>query len=130
MSIDATAGGALMQKSIETTRALLEEMPSNNYHWSSERATLKRTSGVYAVDAINLLASKVNGLAQRFDRLGTISSGSPAGSSFGECMRLGLYVRSVVFKVMLLLSANPPFRELSMTMLCKTSTYAHKITHT
>jgi len=51
----------------------LEEMASNNYHWSSERAATKRTSGVYGVDAMDLLASKVDAFAQRFDRLGTPS---------------------------------------------------------
>ena len=35
--VDATVGGALMGKSIDTTKALLEEMALNNYHWSSER---------------------------------------------------------------------------------------------
>ena len=38
-SIHAAIGGALMGKSIEAVRALLEEMASNTYHWSSERAT-------------------------------------------------------------------------------------------
>jgi len=73
MSVDAAAGGMLMGKSIEAAKALLEEMASNNYHWSSERATPKRASGVYAVDAVDLLASKVDALAQRFDRLETPS---------------------------------------------------------
>jgi len=39
ISVDAAAGDALMGKSIEAAKALLEEMTSNNYHWSSERAT-------------------------------------------------------------------------------------------
>jgi len=42
MSVDATAGGALMGKSIEVAKALLEEIASNNYHWSGERAAPKR----------------------------------------------------------------------------------------
>jgi len=32
MSIDAAAGGALMEKSIETAKSLLEEMTADNYH--------------------------------------------------------------------------------------------------
>ena len=36
ISIDAAVGGAFMGKSIEVAKALLEEMASNNYHWSSE----------------------------------------------------------------------------------------------
>ena len=63
MSIDAANSGALMGKSIEAAKALLEEMASNKYHWSSEGATPKRTSGVYRVDAVDMLASKVDALA-------------------------------------------------------------------
>lgn len=33
-----------MGKFIEAAKALLEEMTSNNYHWSSERATSKASS--------------------------------------------------------------------------------------
>ena len=63
MSVDAAAGGALMGKSIEAVKALLEEMASNNYHWSSERATPKRASGDYGIDAVDLLTNKVDALA-------------------------------------------------------------------
>jgi len=43
---------------------------------------------------------------------------------------LVLYVRYVAFKVMLLLSANLLSKDLSMPMLCKTSTNTHKTTLT
>jgi len=89
MSVDAVAGGALMGKSIEAAKALLEEMASNNYHWSSERAAPKRTSGVYGVDAMDLIASKVDALAHRFDRLGTPPLGSLVGGSFGALFEVG-----------------------------------------
>jgi len=61
--MDATAGGALMGKSIEAGKVLLEEMASNNYHWSSPRATPRRSGGKYNVDAVTLLASGVDALA-------------------------------------------------------------------
>jgi len=77
-----------MGKSIKATKALLEEMVSNNYHWSSERATPKRTSGVYGVDAVDMLASKVDALIQRSDRLRT-PSGSQVGSSSGAMFEIG-----------------------------------------
>jgi len=60
-----------MGKSIEAAKALLEEMASNNYHWTSERAAPKKSSGRYKVDAMTLLASRVDALAQRLDRVGT-----------------------------------------------------------
>lgn len=88
MSIDVAAGGALMGKSIEVAKALLDDMTSNNYHWSNERATSKKASGVYGVDAVDLLASKVDALAQRFDRLET-PSGSSIGGSSGKMFEVG-----------------------------------------
>jgi len=42
MFVDAETSGALMGKSIKAAKTLLEEMASNNYHWSSERATPNR----------------------------------------------------------------------------------------
>ena len=52
ISVDAIAGGGLVGKYIEAVRTLLEEMASNNYHWSSERAFPKRSSGRYKVDPL------------------------------------------------------------------------------
>jgi len=63
ISVDAVAGEALMGKSIDAAKALLEEMTSNNNHWSSERATTRRSSGKYDIDAMTLLASRVDALA-------------------------------------------------------------------
>jgi len=64
VSVDIAAGGALMVKSIEVAKALLDEMTSNNCHWSSERATLKRSSRRYEVDTVTMLANRVDALAQ------------------------------------------------------------------
>jgi len=58
ISMDAIAGSAFMGKSMEVAKALLEEMASNNYHWSSECAIPKKRSGKHEVDNIILLASK------------------------------------------------------------------------
>jgi len=60
-----------MGKSIKAVKTLLEDIASNNYHWSSERAVPKKSSGRYEVDAVTLLASRVDVLAQRLDRVGT-----------------------------------------------------------
>ena len=37
ISIDVTAGGALMAKPINEAKQLFEDMTSNNYHWGGER---------------------------------------------------------------------------------------------
>jgi len=58
ISVDAAVGGALMRKLIEAAKALLEEMASNNYHLSTERAIPKRSSGRYEVDVATLLTSR------------------------------------------------------------------------
>jgi len=68
-----------MGKSIEAVKALLEEMTSNNYHWTSDRATLQRGGGKYSVDVVTPLASRVDALVQRLDKV--TSSPSPVGSS-------------------------------------------------
>jgi len=61
-SVDATATGALMGKSIEVARALLEKMASNNYGWSSERVTPRRSGSKYDIYAVTLLDSRVDAL--------------------------------------------------------------------
>jgi len=52
-----------MGKSIGRAKVLLEEITSNNYHWSSERAIPRQQSGKYGVNTVTLLASKVDVLA-------------------------------------------------------------------
>ena len=58
----------------------------------SERATPRKSGGKYDVDAVTLLANKVDALAQRLDRVGTFpllegSSGSSIGvyAACGTC---------------------------------------------
>ena len=82
MSIDAAVGGALMGKSIKVDKALLEDMAANNYHWSNERAPQRKGGGKYDIDAVDMLASKVDALAQRLDRLGTPNPGSSSGTMY------------------------------------------------
>ena len=42
-SVDVTTSGALMGKSVERGKGLLEEMTSDKYHWSSESASSKKS---------------------------------------------------------------------------------------
>jgi len=50
--VDIAASGALMEKSVDTAKALLEDIASNNYHQSRERANPKLESGKCNVDAV------------------------------------------------------------------------------
>ena len=63
ISVNVVKGGALVEKLLEATKALLEGMASNNYHSSSERAIPKRSGGKHEVDVITLLTSRVDALA-------------------------------------------------------------------
>ncbi|XP_075518300.1 uncharacterized protein LOC142552410 [Primulina tabacum] len=54
-TVDAAAGGTILAKSPEQAYDLLEQMTINSYQWPSERAGVKRTAGVYAVDPITSL---------------------------------------------------------------------------
>jgi len=76
---------ALIGKSIEATKVLLEEMTSNNYHWASDRATMQRVGGKYLVDAVTLLASRLDALAQRLEK---VSSSPTPGGSLGSTVEI------------------------------------------
>lgn len=54
----SAAGGTIFAKSPGQAYEFLEEMTINSYQWPSERAGLKQSAGVYAVDSITFLASK------------------------------------------------------------------------
>ena len=90
--IDAAAGGALMGKSIEAAKALLEKMTSNNYQWASERAAPKRGGGRHEVDAVTLQASRVDALAQRLDKGATPSTtfAGPSMGTYAYCETCGI----------------------------------------
>ena len=69
-----------MSKPINEAKQLFEDMTSNNYHWGNERGQLKK-GGRHEIDAFTMLASKVDALFNKVDRLQPTSS--PSGSSSG-----------------------------------------------
>jgi len=76
MTVDAAAGGALINKNYTTTYALIEDMAQNHYQWTSERAITvvtpspsKKEAGMYEVSTLDHLAAKVDILFQMFDKL-------------------------------------------------------------
>jgi len=76
-----------------------------------------------------LLASKADALAQRFDRLGT-PSGSQVGSSSGAMFEIGALCEMCGLQGHVVAECHSMFQGVSMPMLCKTSTLAHKTTPT
>ena len=75
---------ALMGKFIEATKALLDKMTSNNYHWSSERVSSKTSSGKYDVDTLGFPTCTMDALAQQFDTLGAPTPGHWSGMPYAS----------------------------------------------
>lgn len=75
MTVDTAAGGALMNKNYTAAYALIEDMAQNNYQWTSERAitvvatSSKKEVGMCEVSTLDHLATKVNTLFQKIDKL-------------------------------------------------------------
>ena len=67
MTVDAAAGGALMNKNYTEAHALIEDMAQNQYQWTNERAITasspsKKEAGMYEVSTLDHLAAKVDAL--------------------------------------------------------------------
>lgn len=62
--INSLSGDSLMKKTVEEAFALLKELASNYYNWSTERK-LNKPSGVYKLDAFTSLVSKVDALLHK-----------------------------------------------------------------
>ncbi|XP_075507395.1 uncharacterized protein LOC142544222 [Primulina tabacum] len=72
-TVDAAAGGTIFAKSPEQAYDLLEHMTINSYQWPSERAGVKRTAGVYAVDPITSLTAQVSALTTQLAAMNKVS---------------------------------------------------------
>ncbi|XP_075489512.1 uncharacterized protein LOC142528355 [Primulina tabacum] len=72
-TVDAAAGGTIFAKSAEQAYDLLEQMTINSYQWPSERAGVKRTAGVYAVDPITSLTAQVSALTTQLAAMKKVS---------------------------------------------------------
>jgi len=107
-----------MGKPIEVVTDLLEEIASNNYHWTSERVAPKRGGGKHKVDAVTLLASGVDAVAQQLDKVATPSVTS-AGHQWGPMYT----VRPMVYRDI------PPLSVTMLPLALNTSTLSIITTH-
>lgn len=57
-----------MSKAVEVAYALLKDLASNNYQWSSKWTKSKPMAGVLELDNMNNIASQLAALNNRFDR--------------------------------------------------------------
>jgi len=74
MTVDAAAGGALVNKNYTTTYALIEDMAHNHYQWTNERAitastTSKKEAAMYEVSNFDHLVAKVDALTQKIEKM-------------------------------------------------------------
>jgi len=74
---------------------------------------------------VDLLGSKADALAQRFDRLGAPPPGSLVRGPSGAMFEVGAFYEICGIKATLLLSANLLSQVLSMLMQCKPMVSAH-----
>ncbi|XP_020263045.1 uncharacterized protein LOC109839026 [Asparagus officinalis] len=91
MTMDAAAGGALMNKSVRDAKQLIEDMAQNHFQWSGERS-LPKNSGRYDVDALDHIASRVDALFQNFDKM----SMNSVASNSTNCEICGIIGHSTV----------------------------------
>jgi len=82
MTVDAAAGGALMNKNYTKAYVLIEDMAKNHYQWTNERAITasspsKKEAGIDEISSLDHLAAKVDALTLKFDKM-NVSVVTPA----------------------------------------------------
>ena len=65
MLLNASAGGALMNKSANYGYQLLENMTLKNFQWPSDMVTPKKSIGVHELDVFNNLIVQVSLLIKK-----------------------------------------------------------------
>ena len=74
MTVDAAAGGALMNKNYTEAYTLIEAMAQSHYQWTNERAITasspsKKEEGIHEVSNFDHLAAKVDALTLKFEKM-------------------------------------------------------------
>lgn len=78
-TINAAAGGTLMNKTKDETYYLIEAITLNNFQLSNERGQPKQVEGKLEIDALTLRYAKVDAMTQRLERLNVnvVNSSTP-----------------------------------------------------
>ncbi|CAJ2642382.1 unnamed protein product [Trifolium pratense] len=72
MTIDAAAGGALMDKPYNQAYQLIESMAQNHYQWGNERTTVEKPQtkgGMYEISNKDHINAKLDALTQKIESL-------------------------------------------------------------
>lgn len=67
--INVIAGGGFISKTPKVAYALMEELASNNYQWTSKRAIPKQASRLIEIDHVSSINDQLAVLNKRFDNL-------------------------------------------------------------
>lgn len=68
LSIDASAGGAIMNKEPDEAYNLIEEIAINQHYWIPERKKPSPTPGMHRVDDISMLSAKIDALQMALNK--------------------------------------------------------------
>ncbi|CAJ2652576.1 unnamed protein product [Trifolium pratense] len=92
LTIDAAAGGALMDKPYQEATQLIENMAQNHYQWGSERAAIEKSQtkgGMYEVSGIDHVNAKIEALSQKIESL-TLSPAATIAAVQPNCELCGI----------------------------------------
>ncbi|CAJ2644607.1 uncharacterized protein LOC123896171 [Trifolium pratense] len=92
MTIDAAAGGALMDKPYNQAYQLIESMAQNHYQWGNERTTVEKSQtkgGMYEVSELDLVKAKLEALTQKMESMTTTPVATVA-ATISNCELCGI----------------------------------------
>ncbi|KAK2368342.1 hypothetical protein QL285_081543 [Trifolium repens] len=108
MTIDAAAGGALMDKPYNQAYQLIESMAQNHYQWGNERTTIEKPQtkgGMYEVSELDLVKAKLEALTQKMESMTTTPAATVA-ATISNCELCGIQGHAVA-ECQLLTEASP-----------------------
>ncbi|CAJ2638232.1 unnamed protein product [Trifolium pratense] len=92
MTIDAAAGGALMDKPYNQAYQLIESMAQNHYQWGNKRTSVEKPQtkgGMYEVNELDLVKAKLEALTQKMESMTTTPAATVA-ATISNCELCGI----------------------------------------
>jgi len=79
LMLDASAGGALLNKSYSKTYELIESIATNSYRWPTSRInSTKKVAGVHELSDVSALTAQIASLTNMLKAVSTSNAVSPA----------------------------------------------------
>ncbi|XP_061366894.1 uncharacterized protein LOC133310023 [Gastrolobium bilobum] len=80
--VDASSGGAILEKTYTEAYAILERMEVNNYQWPVERSSLiqKKDAGVWELDAVSALSAQISALNNSIKTMSLSAEAKPVNA--------------------------------------------------